>query len=176
MNSASAPSVHSADEVFEPVGRSLRRVLVAVDRFDTQHTAVKLAISLAREHGAEVHVVHVNERQIFGRAAFELETPEEGRQLVEEAVSEIRREGLQADGRVVRGLVGQIAAVIIAEASNVGADEIIIGAKRSDSLFGRRTRERLLRHSSLPVVVAPRSSERPATPAHRVALGGRRAA
>ncbi|MFZ0172382.1 MAG: universal stress protein [Acidimicrobiales bacterium] len=176
MKTTTAPSMQFADETVEPVGRSLKRVLVAVDRFDTQGSAAKLGAALAREHDAEVRVVHVTERQVSGRARFELETPEEARQLVEDAVSEIKRQGVEASGHVVRAILGHAAQAILAEAANFGADEIVIGAKRSGSIFGRRTRERLFRHSSLPVVVAPRPSEQLRAGVPAVELGRRHAA
>jgi nucleotide-binding universal stress UspA family protein len=161
MRTATAPSMRSADEIGEPVGRSLKRVLVAVDRFDTQSSAVNLAAALATEHGAQIFVVHVREHEHFGRASFDLETPDEANYVLDAAVSDLRRKGVEASGRVVRALVGQTAAAILLEAANVGADEIVIGSKRSGSLFGRRTRERLLRRSTLPILVAPRPGGQP---------------
>ena len=176
MRTASAQSMRSADEIAESADRSCKRVLVAVDRFDDQGSAVKLGASIARERSAQVVVVHVRERQNLGRGSFDFETPEQARQLVDAAVSELRQQGVEASGRVVRALVGQVARAILDEAADVGADEIVIGAKGSGGFFGRRTRERLLRRSSLPILVAPRPSEQPGREAITPELGRRHAA
>jgi len=172
---APAPSVRPTLETRTPeVGSPSAGVLIALDGFDTQHAAVKFGTDLARETGAPVWVVHVREREVFGRARFYLETEEEARQLVDEAVAEIRKEGVRADGYVVEAVVGRTADALIDAAGQVGAGRIVIGAKRSGGILGRRTRERLLRRSALPVLVAPRVSE--AVIGARHAESGRRQA
>jgi nucleotide-binding universal stress UspA family protein len=175
MRTDTSSSMRSAEEITEPVQAS-KRVLVAIDRLDAQNSALSLGAALGRERDAQVCVVHVREHEHFGRASFDLETPEEASQLVDDAVAELRRQGVEASGRVVRALVGQAADAILVEASNVGAGEIIIGARRYGSIFGRRTRERLLRRSALPILVAPRPNAQPDRRAVTVDMGHRHAA
>jgi nucleotide-binding universal stress UspA family protein len=147
------------DGAFEPASHSLTTVLVAIGRSDDQK-AVKLGVAVARDQGARVCVFHATERQVYGRGSFDLETPEEARQLVESALSEIRHEGVEASGHVVRTLIGHVPEAILQEAADVGAGEIIVGAKRCGGFFRRGTAERLLRRTWLPVLVAPRPSQR----------------
>jgi nucleotide-binding universal stress UspA family protein len=173
---APVPAMRLSIETTGIVGSSSPAVLVAVDGLDRQHSAVKFAAALARERSARVCVVHVREREFFGRASFDLETAEEARLLVDDAVSELEQEGVEASGYVVRALVGQVGEVILDEAAKVGAEEIVLGAKRFGGLLSRRTRERLLRRSSLPVLVAPRPHERAGRGEAGAEPGRRRAA
>jgi nucleotide-binding universal stress UspA family protein len=173
---ASSPSTRSVDETTEPIGPSSRPVLVAVGNFDEAHSAVKLGAALARERGTRAYVVHVTEREFFGRGGFDVETASEARRLVAGAVSDLEREGVEASGAVVRVIAGKVAEAILEQAANVGANEIVLGAKRSGGIFSRRTRERLLRRSSLPVLVAPALREGPGRGALGTELGRRRAA
>jgi len=168
--------MRSDDETTEPIDRSSRPVLIAIGSFDEGHSAVKFGAAIARERGARACVLHVRERQILGRAAFDMETADEGVRLVEDAVSELEREGVEASGSVGRVIVGKVAEAILDQAASVGANEIVLGAKRSGGLVSRRTRERLLRRSSLPVLVAPAPSEGPRRGALGAELGRRRAA
>jgi len=148
------------DSTPESAGHAWPTVLLAVGRSDEQNPAVKLGTAVARDRGARVRVVHATERQVYGRGSFDLESPEEARQLVESVLCEVRREGVEASGHVVRTLVGHVPEAILSEAADVGADEIVVGAKRHGGLFRRGTAERLLRRSWVPVLVAPRQSER----------------
>jgi nucleotide-binding universal stress UspA family protein len=173
---AASPSMRFIDETTDPLGGSSGPVLVAVGSFDEPHSATKFGAALARERGARVCVVHVTEREFFGRATFDVETASEARRLLEEAVSDLEREGVEASGSVVRAIAGKVAEAILDQAANVGAGEIVLGAKRSGGIFGRRTRERLLRRSSVPVLVAPALSDGPSRGALGTELGRRRAA
>lgn len=165
-----------AGELDEFFGRSQPRVLVAVDQFDESATAVHLAVARAFESGARIFVVHVLERMFYGRCSYDLESPAEAWALVDDAVSAIRRMDIEASGHVARALVGQAADAIIAEAAKVGAAEIVIGCVRHRTLLGRRTRERLLRRSPIPVLVAPRLVRPPSSSPGLEAARRRRAA
>jgi nucleotide-binding universal stress UspA family protein len=142
-------------ETAEEADRPLTTLLVAVGSSPDRSPAVKLGAALAREHGARVHVVHVREHQVYGCAVVGFESSEDAHRLVDKAVSEIRGEGIEATGRVVRTIVGHVPNAILSEADDVGADEIIIDSQRAGALLRRRTTQRLLRRSWLPVVVAP---------------------
>jgi nucleotide-binding universal stress UspA family protein len=167
MTTETAPSGEFDNWASERASHSLTTVLVAVGGSDDPNSAVRLGAAIARDQGARVRVVHATERQIYGRGSFDLETPEEARQLVESALSEIRLEGVEASGHVVHTIVGHVPDAILHEAAEVNADEIIVGAKRDRGLFHRGTAERLLRHSWLPVVVAPRPGTRRSSSSRR---------
>jgi len=134
------------------------KILVAVDQFDTDKSAVKFAGVMGARSGASLRVLHVREREHYGRRTFALETPDEARELVGEAVGDLRRSGLEAEATVKTGWVGRTWQVIVDEAANWGADVIVIGTPGPRRLFGRRTRELLMRKSPVPVLVAPKPS------------------
>jgi nucleotide-binding universal stress UspA family protein len=142
-------------ETAEEADRPMTILLVAVGSSADESPAVKLGTALAREHGARVHVVHVREHQVYGCAVVGFESSDDAHRVVEKAVSEIRGEGVGATGRVVRTIIGHVPAAILSEADDVDADEIIIDSQRAGALLRRRTTQRLLRRSWLPVVVAP---------------------
>jgi nucleotide-binding universal stress UspA family protein len=148
-------SQQPVEDATEHASRSATTLLVAVGSSADESPAVKLSAALARQQHARVHVVHVREHQVYGGAVVSSETADEARQLVEKAMSEIRSEGVEATGHMLRTIAGHVPAAILSEAADVGAAQIIIDAKRPGSVFRRRTTQRLLRRSWLPVVIAP---------------------
>ena len=132
------------------------RIVVAVDQFDADLSAVKLATALGLKSGAKMRVVHVREREVYAPRTFILETMDEAKDLVDRAATELRQVGLEVDGVITSAWVGKTSQAILAAADDFGADAIVIGRPRARRVFGRRTRERLLRSSSVPVLVAPR--------------------
>jgi nucleotide-binding universal stress UspA family protein len=141
----------------EPAGHSLTTVLVAVGGSGDQTTVVKLGAAVARDYGARVCVVHATERQVSGRASFDLETPEEAREIVENAMSDVRRQGVATSGYIVLTSVGHVPDAILQKAADVGADEIIVGAKSHGGRLLRGKAERLLRRSPYSWLLAPAS-------------------
>lgn len=136
------------------------KILVAVDQFDPELSAAKLAAAIGVKSGAKIRVLHLRERESYGRRTFTLETSEEAQALVEAAVGELRRAGLEAEGSVQAAWVGRTWRAILDDAASWGADAIVIGTAGPRRLFGGRNRKRLMSKSSVPVLVAPTPSRK----------------
>jgi nucleotide-binding universal stress UspA family protein len=137
-------------------GPTFRRILVAVDQFDVDKSAVQLAAAIGGRSGATVKVLHVRESEFFGRATFAIETRDEAWAVVDRAVNDLRRSGLDAEGSLTSAWVDRTWQAILAEATDWKADAIVIGTPRKKLLFGHHTHDRLVRKSRLPVLVAPK--------------------
>src|SRR5689334_7004367 len=147
---------------------ALRRVLIPVG--DTSQ--VENVVELARRAGvSEARVLHLNLREIAGGRRFTLETEAAASEIVEAAVFELRMAGIASSGQIRPALVGRIAQEIVAEATEWGADLIVLGFPRRGQLmtrlFGSVTL-RVLGHAPCPVLVA---SPAGTASVHRMAAG-----
>jgi nucleotide-binding universal stress UspA family protein len=134
-----------------------QRLLVAIDNSPGSDVALSFAIALARQSGASIHVLHVNEHVVGGHGVT-LRTDEEVTRLLAEAVVRLRDEGIRTSGSVRRAPYRHVAECIAAMAQERSADVIVLGAKRSRRwarLTGRGVRERTTRLTVLPVITAP---------------------
>jgi nucleotide-binding universal stress UspA family protein len=133
------------------------RVLLAVDGSESGDVAVDFASAMARDLGASVRVVHVNERIVGGRGvAYESES--EAMEIVERAVAALRRAGVRSDGVHYLANCFTVGERIADEAANWGADAIVFGSKRRrrwSRLRGAGLRERVTALTGLPVLTAP---------------------
>jgi nucleotide-binding universal stress UspA family protein len=134
----------------------LKRILLALDSSDSGPVAVSFTMALASE-ATVVRVLHINEFLVGGRG-MTLETCAESGVLLDEALLQLRSCGLTATGAVVTGTCSSVADCIVAEAGRWAADAIVLGSARRRGL--RRiacqgVRERVVRASCLPVLVAP---------------------
>ncbi len=137
----------------------------------------RYALSLAREYGGELHVVHACEPlSPFGQSLVELHLSHEDsekmhaearekvraqldRQLRDLIDTEIGRAG--GDHNLVaslRVLEGQPADIILQQANDVGADLIVMGKHRhtalGEALIGH-TANRVSHRSNIPVMLVP---------------------
>jgi nucleotide-binding universal stress UspA family protein len=139
------------DTMTQPV---FRRVLVPVeDASQMEHV-----VELARRAGvSEARVLHLNLRESIGGRRFALETDSSASRVVEAAVFELRMAGIGASGQVRHALVDRAAEAIVAEATEWGADLIVLGFPRRSEfatrLFGSVTL-RVLQNAPCPVLVA----------------------
>lgn len=134
------------------------RILVAVDPSEPSTRAVRLARDLAKDHGSEVVVLHVVARQVTKFGTSELEVPEEGRELVDRAVRELKDDGANARGEIIRVLDGHVPRGIAETAGGIGADVIVLGTRGiSDfgGLFIGSITHRVLHLAEVPVIVVP---------------------
>jgi nucleotide-binding universal stress UspA family protein len=134
--------------------QALRRALIPVA--DTSQ--LENVVELARRAGvSEARVLHLNLREIAGGRRFALETGSAASEIVEAAVFELRMAGIASSGEVRHALVGRVAQAIVAEATESGADLIVLGIPRRGELmtrlFGSVTL-RVLEHAPCPVLVA----------------------
>jgi nucleotide-binding universal stress UspA family protein len=131
-----------------------QRVLIAV----ADAGQVGPVVELARRAGVrEARVLHINLRESYGGRRFPLETDAAASYAAEAAVFELRMAGMTASGRVTHAMVGKAAEAITAEATEWGADLIILGPSRrgefATRLFGSVTLQ-VLQHAPCPVLVA----------------------
>ena len=137
----------------------LKRVFVAIDQRESRQSVVEFAARLATETVAAVQVFHGIEFAGRGCSA-PLEPRDEAELMVEESVFDLRMSGVGAAGQVRACVRQDVGKVIVAEATRWEADVIVVGGRRGRGrgrLLGHGVRERVMRRSPLPVVVAPSS-------------------
>jgi len=122
-------------------------------------------VELARRSGVgEARVLHLNLRESYGGRRFPLETDATASYAAEATVFELRMAGMAAFGQVGHALIGQAAEAITAEATEWGADLIILGPPRRGQLASRLRGSvtlNVIKHAPCPVLVAaPADSDR----------------
>jgi nucleotide-binding universal stress UspA family protein len=150
-----------------------QRVLIAVADADQ----VGPVVELARRAGVrEARVLHLNLRESYGGRRFPLETDAAASYAAEAAVFELRMAGTTASGQVRPALISKAAEAITAEATEWGADLIILGPSRRGE-FAARLRGsvtlQVLQHAPCPVLVAAPAGK---ADSHRVAAAEHAAA
>jgi len=133
------------------------RLLLAIDQFEPGQAAVDFTIGLAATSKSDVQVLHVRELPTSLRVP-PLESAAEARVLVEETVSRLQTAGIAAEGETCSEREPNVARRIVEEASSRRCNAIVLGSLRLrglKSIMGQGTRERVLKMSSLPVIVTP---------------------
>ena len=133
------------------------RLLCAIDQFESGQSALDFAAELAAANDASVRVFHIRELSRMARV-MPLETPDDAEGLVRDAVLSLGVSGLAAEGRFASDLEDHVARRIVDEAKCWDCQAIVLGSRRVRGiarLSGRGVRERTLRLSTLPVLVAP---------------------
>lgn len=142
------------------------KVIWATDGSEHADRAMAHAVDVARRDGAELHVVHIVEKLISGRATGldALGNEDEIRAKVEQQANTVAAEnGVKTSIHIVAGLTTRIADRITEVATGTGADLIVVGTRGHGALgslvLGGVT-QRLLHVSPCPVLAVP-----PAVPA-----------
>ena len=133
------------------------RLLCAIDQFESGQTALDFVAGVASANDASVCVLHIRELPKMARV-LPLETPAESEELVGDAVLSLRMRGIAAEGRSCSVLEDHVARQIVKKALLWECQAIVLGSRRLHGisrLSGRGVRERILRLSSLPVLVGP---------------------
>ena len=133
------------------------RLLCAIDEFESGQTALDFVAGIASENDASVRVLHIREVPKMARV-LPLESPAEAEELVRDAVSSLRMRGIAAAGRSCSVFQEQVAGRVVNEAVLWECQAIVLGSRRLRGLSrfsGSGVRERILRSSCLPVLVAP---------------------
>jgi len=134
-----------------------QKLLVAIDNTERSDVALSFATAIAQQCSAAVHVLHVNEF-VVGTRGMTLFSDEKDIQRVTEAIGQLRSEGIKTSGSVRRALYRHVAPCIALMATEISADAIVLGTgrnRRFGRLFAPQVRERTIRLTSLPVIVAP---------------------
>jgi nucleotide-binding universal stress UspA family protein len=132
-------------------------ILVALDGSGPSKKALETATSLARLTGGTVRVLHVREHGFAGRAGeVEFEGREEAHAIVDTAVAGLTAEGIEASGAVRGSLHGHVAREIVEEATQSGANLIVMSSRGHGELaelvLGSTT-HKVLHLGTLPVLV-----------------------
>ena len=133
------------------------RLLLAIDQFESGDAAVDFTIGHATQSGADVVVLHVRELPP-NRRVPPLESTRAARDLVELTVLRMRDAGVHARGLVFSAREDTVARRIVEAAVDERCVGIVLGSRRLRGirrLGGTRVRERVVRTSHLPVIVAP---------------------
>jgi nucleotide-binding universal stress UspA family protein len=142
-----------------------RRVLIAVADADQVGTVVELA---RRAGVREARVLHLNLRESYGGRRFPLETDAAASYAAEAAVFELRMAGMTTSGQVRHAMIGKAAEAITDEATEWGADLIILGPSRRGEIATRLRGSvmlQVLQHAPCPVLVAAPASKTDSHPA-----------
>lgn len=133
-----------------------QRILLALDSGDSGSVATSFTVALARQFGAAVQVVHVNE-SLVGSRGLATESPEEAADVVAEAMRRLHACGVRATGVTYRTTFLDVPSAISDLAHQLHADVIVVGSRRRrfSRFFRRSTRERIARSTCLPVITAP---------------------
>jgi len=132
------------------------RLLCAVDQFESGQCALDFATGLAATNDASVRLIHIRELSRMARV-LPLETPADAEGLVRDAVLSMGTFGVAAEGRFASALEDHVARRIVDEAIYWDCQAIVLGSRRVRGiarLSGRGVRERTVRLSTLPVLVA----------------------
>jgi nucleotide-binding universal stress UspA family protein len=133
------------------------RLLCAIDQFESGQTALAFVAGVASANQSSVRVLHMREVPRMARA-LPLETPIEAEELMRDAVLTLQGLGIEAAGRSCSVQQEHVPKQIVQEALLWECQAIVLGSRRLRGI-GRLSsggvRERILRHSFLPVLVAP---------------------
>jgi len=115
-----------------------------------------MAVPLARARGAEVHVLHVVERDVLvGEDAAELETAAEARALLDACVAELRESGAAVTGELLEshGTHADVARQILRRAAELGAGAIVVGPDSRQLTIAAGVTARIASHAPAHVIV-----------------------
>jgi nucleotide-binding universal stress UspA family protein len=133
------------------------RLLCAIDQFESGQNTLDFVAGVASANDASLCVLHIREVPKMARV-LPLESPAEAEELVRDAVLSLRMLGIAAEGRSCSVLEDHVARQIVKKALLWECQAIVLGSRRLHGISrfsGRGVRERILRLSSLPVLVGP---------------------
>ncbi len=139
-----------------------QRILVAVDPSPSRLTSIRMAGDMARLTGAPVHVVHVAAATATFDTVVRLEDDAAAKAILDEAVTALRDEGIEADGTLATGLLSEVPALITAAAADFRADLIILSPHHRGAvaaLFNPRVSDAVTHASNTAVLLTPDEPE-----------------
>jgi nucleotide-binding universal stress UspA family protein len=135
-----------------------RKILIANDGSEGAARALSAAIKLAKEQGAELHMISVEELPRFAASVDELIEEKSEANHVYEAV--MRRAAAQAQAQGVKltphVVIGHPVTTISDFVASVGFDLLVVGFMGHSALYNRligSTTDRLVEHAPTAVLV-----------------------
>lgn len=137
----------------------MKTILFATDGSESAHEALDVAVELARDAGAELHVLSVHHPPVPARGAAasipitETESTAGAERVAGEAADKARAAGVETSVHIAHG---DVVDRIIKVADETGADMIVVGSRGlgivGGAVLGSVSR-RLVRRSKTPVTV-----------------------
>jgi nucleotide-binding universal stress UspA family protein len=133
-----------------------KHILIPVDGSDPSNHAVRTAVSLAKEAGARIRLVHVVDNAAFltgydpsGGSSGQMFSAvrDSAVQILQQGTSLAQAEGLQADHVLIDRVGARLGDAVAQAATDFGADLIVVGT------HGRRGPSRLLLGSGAEQVI-----------------------
>ena len=140
------------------------RIVLSVDGSEDSDKAVRTTGELARQNGSNVLVVHGRDLALMGPPVpsapvpprqLDLETEEEAQRLVDDAVSQLREQGVDVKGMVLPNQ-GRLAQQIVEAAEADHATAIVLGSRgmsRLHELMIGSVADKVIRLSKVPVLL-----------------------
>lgn len=145
----------------------MKNIVMATDLSARSDRALERAVSLARDHGAELIVAHIVDEDLPARLADA--QAQAARQSIQEHIDGLA--AAEGQAITVEVLRGTAYASILDLSQNRQADLIVLGMHREDAfkdMFRGTTVERVIRAGNLPVLLV---KERPSDPYGRILVG-----
>ena len=132
------------------------KILVAVDTSGYSKDALTTARDVARLSGGQIRIVHVREMSPGKSGPVPKEELDEAQAVVDDAAKTLSDEGVEATTTIRTSHSGRVAAEIVLEASDWGAQLIIMATRGLTDLAGLvlgSTTHKVLHLSPIPVLV-----------------------
>jgi nucleotide-binding universal stress UspA family protein len=133
-----------------------KHILTAIDSSPRGDRVLDAVEYLAGITGADVQVLHAEERQVIADQVVDLETDEEARAVVEQAVARLRGAGITADGEVIHVLHEAVPDNILTRARELDSDLIVLGPRhhgRLGALLGASVSHEVSLHASVSLLL-----------------------
>jgi nucleotide-binding universal stress UspA family protein len=136
----------------------MKNILIATDGSEPAHQALEVAIDLATQTGAALHVLSVRPPTPVGRAGagapiLEVEHFDGPEHIAETAAAHAREAGLEVTPHAAHG---DVVDCIAGAATSLGADLLVVGSRGLGSLSGAvlgSVSHALVRQSPVPVTI-----------------------
>jgi len=110
--------------------KRFERILLATDGSDQSQAAVDTAIAIAKSPTVTVRVAHVWNLEVHHRHGhWDIEVRSEAEKLVDATVERLFKAGVMAEREIIRADSNHVAAAIAVEATEFGADLVVIGSR-----------------------------------------------
>lgn len=138
----------------------MKSILLATDGSAAADEALHVAVELASETHATLHVVAVHTHPTPGRggpiAILEIESAAGAESIASQAVAAARAAGLEASSHTPHGFYGDVVDSILAIAEREGAELIVVGSRGLNAVEGvimGSVSRALVRRAAIPVTV-----------------------
>jgi nucleotide-binding universal stress UspA family protein len=111
-----------------------KHILTAIDSSPRASRVLDTVEYLAGVTGADVQVLHAEERDVFADQVVDLESHEEATAIVDSAVARLRAAGVTVEGEVLQLLREGVPNYILTRARELGSDLIVLGPRHHGRL------------------------------------------